>query len=976
MQETHSLRFVPFRLDLGAEQLWHGEEARPLTRKAFAALRYLVVHAGQLVTKDALIAAVWDVPYDSDMALAACIREIRRALDDPAHAPQFVATVRGRGYRFLADVTVETSPSAAVGANVEGAPHRPGLLVGREGELAQLQQCWMQAQQGARQVVLVTGEAGIGKTTLVDAFVAQAAATAAVWLGRGQCVEQHGAGEAYLPLLEALGRLGRAPDGSRLIALLRQQAPSWLVHLPALVEEQEYESLQRRAGVVTRERMLRELAEAVEILTAECPLILVLEDLHWSDVSTLDWLAYVARRREAACLLVLGTYRPVEAMVRTHAVHLVTQDLLLHGQGAEVSLPALSQGDVATYLTRRCRAETVSATLTPLLHQRTDGHPLFLVAVVDELVRQGVLRESATGWELVESLEAVMTGVPTSVRQLLNQQFAQLQPPVQTLLEAASVAGVEFTAAAVAAGLAQSVEAVEAVCDALAQRGQFVEARGAVDWPDDTVTARYGFLHALYRAILYEQVPASRRVRWHRQIGLRLEAGYGGQARELATELAEHFVRGRDTGRAVSYLQMAGTQAMQRSAHQAALQHLTQALELLATLPATSERAQQEIELRIALGPALMAAKGWAAPEVEQTYARARALGTQLGETSELFPTLWGLWRFYQSRGVLPAARELGEQLMLLAERAADPARRLEAHVALGQTLFQLGEYAAAWQHLEQGLALIDSMTQRALVLRHGDAPDVVCLSFAALTLWCLGYPAQAVQRSQEALALALDYPFSLAAAQHYAAFLHHHRHEALAVQTLAGPLLSLATAQGFPLYVGYGTCWQGWAGAMQGEPVAGLAQLRHGLEAVLTTGQTLARPFCLVLLAEVARHEGQVEEGLRLVAEALAAFEDSERGDLLAEAYRLQGELLLAQEGTGEEEAASCFQEALAIARRQQAKAWELRAAMSLARLWQRQGKRPAARALLASIYGWFTEGFDTVDLQEAKELLDELAG
>src|SRR5262245_35141693 len=313
MQETHSLRFVPFRLDLGAEQLWYGEEVRPLSRKAFAALRYLVVHAGQLVTKDALIAAVWDVPYVSDMALAACIREIRRALDAPAHAPQFVATVRGRGYRFLAAVTVETHPDTAVGADREGTGRLPKLLVGREGEMAQLQQCWVQAQQGVRQVVFVTGEAGIGKTTLVDAFVAQATATAAVWLGRGQCVEQHGAGEAYLPLLEVLGRLGRALDGSRLIALLRQQAPSWLVHLPALVEEQEYESLQRRAGGVTRERMLRELAEAVEVLTADRPLILVLEDLHWSDVSTLDWLAYVARRREAARLLVLGTYRPVEA---------------------------------------------------------------------------------------------------------------------------------------------------------------------------------------------------------------------------------------------------------------------------------------------------------------------------------------------------------------------------------------------------------------------------------------------------------------------------------------------------------------------------------------------------------------------------------------------------------------------------------------------------------------------------------------
>ena len=251
----------------------------------------------------------------------------------------------------------------------------------------------------------------------------------------------------------------------------------------------------------------------------------------------------------------------------------------------------------------------------------------------------------------------------------------------------------------------------------------------------------------------------------------------------------------------------------------------------------------------------------------------------------------------------------------------------------------------------------------------------MVFLSFAALTLWCLGYPAQAVQRSQEALALAqaLDQPFSLVAAQHYAALLHHHRHEALAVQTLAGTLLTLAMAQGFPLYVGYGTCWRGWAGAMRGA-VAGLAQLRQGLAAVLTTGQTLARPFCLVLHAEVAGRGGQVEEGLRLLAEALTAFEDSGRGDLLAEAHRLQGELLLAQEDTGEEEAAACFQQALAIARRQQAKGWELRAAISLARLWQRQGKRPAARELLASIYGWFTEGFDIADLQEAKALLEEL--
>jgi predicted ATPase len=724
--------------------------------------------------------------------------------------------------------------------------------------------------------------------------------------------------------------------------------------------------------------MLRELAEAVETLTLERPLVLVVEDLHWSDLASLDWLAFVARRRAAARLLVLGTYRPADAVMRAHPVHTVAQELQRQERCTDLVLNYLSEVGVVAYLAQRFDTLEFPEGLAWVLHRHTNGNPFFLVTVVQELMRQGILVQQGTGWTLRGDLDAVASCVPDSIRHLIEHQLAHVSTEEQDILAVASAAGVEFSAAAVAAGIEQDTEHVETRCDALARRGQFLVARGIEEWPDGTVVTRYRFSHDLYHEVLYDRVPASRRVRWHRQIGARLEAGYGARAREMAVELAMHFQRGRDIPRAVQHLQYAGEQALRRSAHQAARQHLTQALDLLATLPASPARAQQEIELQIALGPALMAARGWAAPEVEQTYARARALCTQLGETPQLFPTLWGLWRFYQSRGVLPTARDLGAQLMRLAERTADPLRRLEAHGALGQTLFQLGEYAAAWQHLEQGIALIDATAPRAPVLRPGDAPGVACLSFAALTLWCLGYPAQALQRSREALALAhaLDHPLSLAAAQHYAAFLHHHRQEALAVQTLARTLLTLATAQGFPLYVGYGTCWQGWAGAMQGEAVAGLAQLRQGLAAVLTTGQTLARPFCLVLLAEVAGHGGRVEEGLRLLAEALTAFEASGRGDLLAEAHRLQGELLLAQAGTGQEEAAACFQQALAMARRQQAKAWELRAATSLARLWQQQGKAAEARQLLAEVHAWFTEGFDTADLRQARTLLTALRG
>ena len=362
--------------------------------------------------------------------------------------------------------------------------------------------------------------------------------------------------------------------------------------------------------------------------------------------------------------------------------------------------------------------------------------------------------------------------------------------------------------------------------------------------------------------------------------------------------------------------------------------------------------------------------KGLATLEVEQTYARARALCAQVGETPQLVPTLWGLWRFYCGQGVLPTARELGEQLVRLAEREAVPTQRLQAHEALGTTLAYLGDYTAARAHLEQGSRLTDPTVDRTLALREGLAPGVRCLAVAANVLWCLGYPAQAVQRSQDALALAqaLAHVYSQGVAQHFAAWLHHRRREVPAVQAQANVLLTLATTQGFPLHVAEGTCWQGWARAMHGEGEAGLAQLHQGQQDLVAIGMELFRPVCLFLLAETAGHVGQVKDGLRLLSEGLTVLEANGQGDLLAEAYRLQGAFLLYQDVLQTDQAEACFQQALTIARRQQAKSWELRVAMSLARLWQQQGKRAEAYELLAPVYGWFTEGFDTADLRRRR--------
>lgn len=979
MPEPQNWHFAPFRLDLAAQQLWRETEVVRLTAKAFGVLRCLVAEAGLLVSKDDLFAAVWDGAFVSDAALATCIRELRLALGDTAQTPQYVETVRGRGYRFVAPVT---STAVAVGAVVVEPRQavtgpRPVLMVGREAELEVLQQCWVQAQHGVRQVVLVTGEAGIGKTTLVDAFMAQVMATDTLWLGRGQCIEQHGAGEAYLPLLEALGRLGRGPDGARLVAVLRQHAPTWLVHLPALVSAEVYENLQRQAGSTTRERMLRELAEAVEVLTAEQPLVLVLEDLHWSDGATLDWLAWVAQRREMARLLVIGTYRPVDAMVWEHRVHAVAQDLRLHGQATTVVMSPWSTAGVALYLTQRFGTHALPAGLVDVLHQRTDGNPLFLVTVMDDLLRQSVVRQTPQGWTLEGGLETARQGVPENLRRLIDRQFTQLSPGEQAVLEAASVVGAECSAALLAAALGETVDTVEAQCEALARRGQFVGTRGIDEWPDGTVAARYGFLHTLYQEMLYTQVPANRQLRWHRQIGMRLEAAYGPQAREVAAELAEHFRRGRDSGRAVRYLQYAGENAQQRSAHQEAINHFSTALELLATLPETPERAQQELTLHLARGPALAITRGDATPEVEREYLRAQTLCQQLGESPESLLVLHGLWTIYNARLQIRQARDLGEQYLALAQQRRDQGALVEAHRTLGTSLFYLGEFLLARQHFEHGVTHYYQQREHFHGVRRGEDPGVACLAFLVSTLGFLGYPEQARQRAEEARQLAeeLAHPYSLAFARYRASLYALFCRQAPTAQVLAEEVLAVATPHGFPFYTALGTAVRGGALVRQGQGEAGLALLRQGLQGLYTTG-TQPAPHWLVWQAELYAYVGQPTAGLRLLDEASVQADTTGNYHALAERHRLHGECVLALSTSRDAEAEDWFYEALAVARRQQARALELRAAMSLSRLWQRQGKRAAAAALLAPVYDWFTEGFDTPDLQEAKVLLSALTG
>ena len=968
-----TLRFDPFHVDLDNEQLWRDSEVIQLTHKAFAVLRILLERPGQLVTKEELFDTVWSDTYVTEAALTVCISELRQRLGDRARAPQFIATIYGRGYRFIAPVSVVDQPLTP---RETGAPRRPVRLVDREAELAQMSHWFDHALGGERQIGFITGEAGIGKTTLVDAFVEQIRSEAEIRIGHGQCIEHYGAGEAYLPVLEALGRLCRGSEGESLIASLAQHAPSWLIQMPTLLSEAELAALQPKAAGVTQQRMLREWAEAIETLTIERPLVLVLEDLHWSDHSTLELLAFAARRREAARLLVLGTYRPVEVIIQGHPLRRVKQELHLHRLCEELALEYLSEAGVSAYLLERFAHRTMPDGLARVIRQRTNGNPLFIVNMVDALVRQGLLREDTGGLTLRGGIESVAIAVPEGLQHMIEHQLEQVSPEDQEVLETASAVGAEFSSATIAAAVNQTEEKVEAHCDALSRREQFVQARGTAVWPDGSVTARYSFIHPLYQEVLYNRIPVSRRVRLHQRIGARQEAAYGEQAREMAAELAVHFARGQEPRRAIRYLRYAGENAVRRSAYQEAIIHLNAGIEMLQTLPDTSERTQQEIVFQMTLGSVLMASRGISAPEVAHTYARARQLCEQEGETPRLFRVLWGLFMLHFARAELRTAQDLAEQLLDLAQRLHDPSLMQEAHQSLGQILYWQGAFVAAYEQVESSAALDVPQEHRAQsMLYKQEDPQVVRQSFAAWLLWTLGYPNQALTYLHNALSPANEpvHPHSMARGRVFAAMLYQYLRDVPAMQTQAEAVVTLSTEHELPLWHTAGTFLLGWVLTMQGQEDVGLEQMRQGIADWRTLGMETWVTHLLTLLAEAYCYAGQIEAGLDVIAEALALVEQHEERFCEVELYRLKGELLLASQPRGME-AEICFRHALEVAREQHAKSLQLRAAMSLSRLWQRQGKRAEAQLMLADIYEWFTEGFDTADLREAKTLLERL--
>jgi predicted ATPase len=931
--------------------------------------------------------------------------------------------------------------------------------VGREAELTQLHQWLEKAANGQRQLVFIAGEPGIGKTTLVEAFLRSLGSRVqsreeesqnakvktqkskvpdlksqipkpGAWVARGQCIEHYGSGEAYLPVLEALYRLCQQPGQERLLPLLRQYAPMWLAQLPTLLTSDERASLQREIAGCTRERMLRELAVLLEALTTDTTLVLVLEDLHWSDLSTLDLLAMLARRSEPTRLLVVGTYRSSEVHTQNHPLSAVLQELQAHALCHELRVEGLTEVAVIQYLDQRFPVRAFPTRFTRVLHQRTEGNPLFLVNLVEDLIQQGVLTDGVGGWTFQGTLDTLAHHVPAGSRQLITKLIGQVQPAIHQTLAAGSVTGFLFSAAAVAAALDTTASEVERQCEEAVRRQLFIERAGIAVWPDGTEAARYGFRHALYQQLWHEQVSISQQQEWHQRIGIRKELAYPERTSEIAAELAVHFTQGRDSQRAVHYLRQAAEQAMLKAAPREALQHVTEAVTLLQTLPDTQERSQQELALRVMQGALLIAVRGYAVSEVGQTYTRARELCQQVGRPAQLFHILWGLYAFHAMRAEVEMAQALEGQIYTVAQSVADPALLVNTYVAVGSAAFHRGEYERAREQLACGTAIPPPQSPQASPLTQSTHdPWVMCLGYEAWALAPSGYPEQAKERIDQTLcrAQALAHPFSLVTCHEGYCHIAYHRREPQVVAEHAEAMMVLATEHGFPQRLANGQICRGWALAQQQQTEEGIEQIRRGLAAYRAVGVTRMVPYFLAFLAEAALRGRQITEGLTAVNEALELTQQTGERFSEAELWRLKGELLLAQEGKEEsqkakgkrqrgtrgwglgagssspqapslkpqvpsgvvEEVEGYFLKAIEVARQQSAKLLELRATVSLVRLRQHQAQDHAtrttqhdlptklaeARTMLSDLYNWFTEGFDTKDLQEAKALIEELS-
>ncbi|MBZ5583057.1 MAG: AAA family ATPase [Acidobacteriia bacterium] len=711
--------FGPFRLETRERRLLRDGRPVKLRGKVLDTLRVLVSRPGCLVEKDDLIAAVWPDTVVEENNLAHNINALRKALGDAS----LIETVPGKGYRFLG----ATHPAAVAPAPRSAEIPTDGLaLLERDHQLNSLHAAFAAVLGGTRQFVCIPGEAGVGKTTLVNAFLQELRRTSSARVGRGQCLEHRGEVEPYIAVLEALGRLCRGTDGAEVASLLYRRAPTWLAQMPWLASAPDLAQLPQRNLGVTRDRMLREFAELVEELASPRPLVLALDDLHWSDDSTLSLLEFLARRDDPAQLMLIGTYRPAEATRARQPLEALALGMRIRGQCHVVRPDLLSAEAVQSMIGSALPGIAPDRTLVDTVHQRTGGNPLFVLALIDHWKATTAVVLQPDGWRAAADFGELGKGVPESLTAMIHQKLETLSPEEQLLLEAASVAGREFVAGVLAPGLGWTEDETELRCATLARQGTFIRDAGVLEWPGGGISARFRFIHALYREAVYGRVPAGRRSRLHRLIGEELEKAYGAQADTNANQLARHFRYGGDHARAIRYFRLAAEQAFRRSAHREAASLLQCGLELLEQQPQTSERHSEEFAFRSMLAPAIIAVRGFAAPEALLNFQRARELGLDLARVEEMYQLLFHLASMHELRGEYRLAEQVLEDRLRLPRAKDHTAVQIDSDALLACSFFHQGQFSQSIERAEDGVDLYGPQQHAGLFASFGEDLAVV----------------------------------------------------------------------------------------------------------------------------------------------------------------------------------------------------------------------------------------------------------
>ena len=706
-----------------------------------------------------------------------------------------------------------------------------------------------------------------------------------------------------------------------------------------------------------KQRTLEVLIEQLAGLARERPVLELYEDVHWIDPSTLELLDLLVERVRALTVLVVLTYRSEFSPPWTGQSHVtaLTMNRLGRRQGAH--LVARVTGD-----------KPLPAAIVEQIVARTDGVPLFVEELTRTVLESGLLTDAGDHYELSGPLSPL--AIPATLRDSLMARLDRLTPVVKEVAQLAATLGRTFNFELLAAVSSMEGRTLE---DALLQleAAELVYRRGVA--PDTT----YDFKHALVQDVAYQSLLKRRRQRQHAHIAQVLVEQFPVVADNEPEVVAHHYTEAGLAGPAADQWLKAGRRAMQRSANVEAERHVKKGLDVLQAMPEGPERRRREIALQNTLGVCLMPTRGFGNPDVAEAFSRAASISEEEGDARGLFVALRGKGQYQMISGDLRAAREQAREILGLAQELDDPGILIEAHHLGWSALTFTGDFGAAHRHAEAGIALYDRERDHGLTYVYsGHDPGVCCRSFGSLALWQLGYPDEALAKCRDGERLARDvaHPFSVTVALWAAGMLHLLRRDTNATLETGEAMIAHCSEKGFPPFIPMGRIFHGGALAEQGELTTGIAELAEGIAGVRASGTEYTLPLFFAWLAEICGKGGRIEEGLAALERGRALSEETEDRFILPEFDRIEGEFLLARSAHNQAEAQACFERSMHLAHARDAKCLELRAATSLARLWGEQGKRRKAHDLLAPVYDWFTEGFDTADLKDAKALLNDL--